>query len=82
MNLESCGLQPDLFGHAEIERIEKIYAGVDALSRKYGKHTVFLGSGFRAMKGNQHLTDRGDTARRKTQLLKGETQRKRIGILG
>ena len=51
MNLESCGLQPDLFGHAEIERIEKIYAGVDALSRKYGKHTVFLGSGFRAMKG-------------------------------
>lgn len=35
MNLESQGLQPDLFGeHAEIERMEKIYASVDALSRK------------------------------------------------
>jgi DNA polymerase-4/DNA polymerase V len=81
MNLESQGLQPDLFGeHAQIERMEKIYAGVDALSRKYGKHTVFLGSSFKAMKGGQHLTERGDVARRKTQLLKGETQRKRIGI--
>jgi DNA polymerase-4/DNA polymerase V len=81
MNLESQGLQPDLFcEHAEIERMEKIYASVDALSRKYGKHTVFLGSSFQAMKGNQHLTERGDQARRKTQLLKGETQRRRIGI--
>jgi hypothetical protein len=32
------------------------------------------------MKGSQHLTERGETARRKTQLLKGETKRKRIGI--
>jgi hypothetical protein len=32
------------------------------------------------MKGSQHLTERGDQAPRKTQLLKGETQRKRIGI--
>ena len=31
-------------------------------------------------KGSQHLTERGDQARRKTQLLKGETERKRIGI--
>jgi hypothetical protein len=60
MNLESQGLQPDLFGgHVEIERMEKIYASVDALSRKYGKHTVFLGSSFQAMKGSQHLTERG-----------------------
>ena len=81
MNLESQGLQPDLFGeHAEIERLEKLYAGVDALSRKYGKHTVFLGSSFKAMKGSQHLTERGDQARLRTQLLKGETERKRIGI--
>jgi hypothetical protein len=68
MNLQSQGLQPDLFGgHVEIERMEKIYAGVDTLSRKFGK-------------GSQHLTERGDQARRKTQLLKGETERKRIGI--
>jgi hypothetical protein len=29
------------------------------------------------MKGSQHLTERGDVARRKTQLLKGETQRRK-----
>jgi len=32
------------------------------------------------MKGSQHISERGDQARRKTQLLKGETQRKRIEI--
>ena len=58
----------------------KIYAGGDALSRKYSKHTVFLGSSFQAMKGSQHLTERGSIARRKTQLLKGETRRRRVGI--
>jgi hypothetical protein len=36
--------------------------------------------GFKAKKGNRHLTERGDQARRRTQLLKGETERKRIGI--
>jgi hypothetical protein len=30
--------------------MEKIYTGVDALSSKYSKHTVFLGSSFQAMK--------------------------------
>jgi nucleotidyltransferase/DNA polymerase involved in DNA repair len=81
LNLKHQGLQLDLFGeHVEIERMEKIYEKVDVLSRKYGKHTVFLGSSFEAMRGNQHLTERGDQARRRGQLLKGETQRKRIGI--
>jgi hypothetical protein len=30
--------------------------------------------------GSQRLTERGDQVRRQTQLLKGETARKRIGI--
>jgi hypothetical protein len=59
--------------------MEKIYTGVDALSSKYSKHTVFLGSSFQAM-GSQHLTERGGIARRKTQLLKSETRRRRVGI--
>jgi hypothetical protein len=37
----------------------KIYAGGDALSRKYSKHTVFLGSSFQAMKGSQRDGARG-----------------------
>jgi hypothetical protein len=41
------------------ERMGKIYAGVDALSRKYSKHTVFLGSSFQAMKGSQRDGARG-----------------------
>ena len=32
---------------------------MDALSRKYSKHNVFLGSSFQAMKGSQHLTGAG-----------------------
>jgi hypothetical protein len=81
MNLANQGLQPDLFGdQAEIERLETIYAGVDALSRKYGKHTVFLGSSLKVTKETQHLTERGEQARRKSNLLKGEIERKRIGI--
>jgi hypothetical protein len=52
VNIESQGLWPDLFGgHVEIERMEKIYAGVDALSRKYAKHTVFLGIKFQGDEG-------------------------------
>ena len=59
--------------------MEKIYTGVDALSRKYSKHTV-PGIELPSDEGSQHLTERGSIARRKTQLLKGETRRRRVGI--
>jgi len=50
------------------------------IRQRRAEHTVFLGSSFTAVKGSQHISERGDQARRKTQLLKGETQRKRIEI--
>ncbi|RJQ42685.1 MAG: DNA polymerase IV [Gaiellales bacterium] len=74
-------IQPDLFGvTARIERISKAYEAVDAVRRKYGKHTVFLGSSFAAHHFGQHLGERGDAPERKDDLFKGETPRQRLGI--
>jgi len=43
----------------------KINSLTDHLDHKYGKHTVFLGSSFVAMQGNQHAGDWGELPRRK-----------------
>lgn len=73
--------QPDLFGvTAEIEKVGRVYEAVDGVRMKYGKHTIFLGSSFRAHKFGQHLGDRGDVPERKDDLFKGETARKRVNI--
>ena len=53
--------QLDLFGEAlRAERVRRIYDGVDQLDAKYGKHTVFLGSSFPALQGQQHTGDRAE----------------------
>lgn len=73
--------QPDLFGASvQIEKMQKLYDSIDQLGRWYGKHTVFLGSSFAAQKFSQHLGIRGDIPIRKTELFKGESKRKRLGI--
>jgi len=74
--------QLDLFGEAlRAERVREIYTAIDQLDRKYGKHTVFLGSSFAAMQGHQHEGDRAALPRRRQMLLKGEGERKLLGIL-
>ncbi len=50
------------------------------MRRKYGKHTLFLGTSFLANQFGQHLGERGDIPKRKETLLKGETARRRLGI--
>jgi DNA polymerase-4/DNA polymerase V len=73
--------QLDLFKKAaKAEKFSKIYEKVDALSDKFGKHTVFLGSSLRAMAGLRHEGGRGDPACREKNLFVGETKRKRIGL--
>lgn len=73
--------QLDLWGRAvHAEKVQHIYEELDALSERYGKHTVFLGSSFLAMKERQHKGERSDDAKRKTDLFKGENARQRIGI--
>jgi DNA polymerase V len=73
--------QLDLFGEVlQAERVRRIYDGIDRLDAKYGKHTVFLGSSFAAMQGQQHTGDRAELPRRQRMLLQGENDRQRLGI--
>lgn len=79
--LEPESRQPDLFGAFQrVEKYLKIYKGVDELSKKYGKHTVFLGTSFEAQKFGAHLGERGDEPERKRHRLLGENGRQRLGI--
>ena len=78
---EDTTVQLDLFDAAlRVEKMRRLYESVDELRRKYGKHTLFLGSSFLANQFAQHLGERGDIPKRKETLLKGETPRKRLGI--
>jgi DNA polymerase-4/DNA polymerase V len=71
----------DMFGHSEIlEKVQKIHEAIDLVSERYGKHSIFLGSSFRAMNDVSHRGARGEQSERRAKLLKGETRRKRIGI--
>ncbi len=74
-------LQPDLFNsNLHLEKWRRVYATVDMLDQKFGKHTVFLGSTFHALKNAAHLAERGDMPHRSKELWKGETARQHIGI--
>lgn len=73
--------QLDLFGSVIGTRgLQHVFESVDALSEKYGKHVVFLGSSFDAMKFGAHLGERGDMPMRVRQLFKGESARRRLAI--
>ena len=78
---ESRIKQPDLFGETlSILNSQKLYAVVDEINKKYGKHKIYLGTSFQANHQAQHLSDRGDIPKRKEDLFLGESNRKRIGI--
>ena len=78
---EDRTVQLDLFGAAlRAEQMRRLYGSVDEVRRKYGKHAVHLGSSFLANQFAQHLGERGDIPKRKETLLKGESERKRLGI--
>ena len=73
--------QLDLFGRVEESQgLKLIFESVDEISARYGKHSVFLGSSFRAMQFGGHLGERGDAPERTRQLFKGETARRRLAI--
>jgi DNA polymerase-4/DNA polymerase V len=74
-------VQLDLFGKVkESEGLRLVFESVDEISARYGKHAVYLGSSFDAMKFGAHLGDRGDTPSRTRELFKGETARRRLAI--
>ena len=77
--VESCPTQFGLFEDAAtVLNNERVFGAVDDLAKRFGKHTVFLADCARL--GGQHVGDRGKPAERKKNALKGETERKRIGM--
>ncbi len=76
-----AGLQPDLFGSTlALEKWRRVYATVDALDSKYGKHTVFLSTTLNALKRKVKVGERGDTPHTARELFKGENERQRLGV--
>jgi hypothetical protein len=70
-----------LFGEVvRMQRLSNLYESVDALSAKYGKHTLFLTASLPSHLHAQHAGDRGELPERQVHLLPGETRRKRLGI--
>jgi len=73
--------QLDFFGGSKKEeKMTRLFEAVDDTSKRYGKHTLYLGSSLHAHQFAQHVGDRGDNPQRKNELFKGETGRQRIGI--
>jgi DNA polymerase-4 len=71
----------DLFGNTDrIEKTQAVLSAIDAVDAKFGKHTVFLGSSFKAVKEPSHRGERGENSERRKHLFKGETDRKRMRI--
>jgi DNA polymerase-4/DNA polymerase V len=76
-----AGTQYSLFDDtAKIEKMARIYACVDELSRKYGKHAVQHGASLPAKLQAQHEGERGDVPMRKGNLFQGENKRQRLGL--
>ncbi len=82
MKLHSVDTQTlDLFGKLDkIQNITRVYDAVDRVAERYGKHTIFLGSSFIAMKQEQHKGERGFPTDRRKPLLLGETLRKHVNL--
>ena len=71
----------DLFEDpAKIRSLRAISDCIDEVSTRYGKHALHLGSTSFLNAYTQHLGQRGNLAKRKGELLKGETFRQRIRI--
>ncbi len=79
--IEEGTTQLDLFGAVtKSEAVMRVFDSTDKLAARYGKHVVYLGSSFKAMKFGAHLGERGDVAERTTLLFKGESSRRRLAI--
>ncbi len=74
-------VQYSLFDNVpKIESMKRIDRVLDGVNELYGKHALHLGTSLWLGKHRQHVSARGDLPERKTQLLKGETFRRRLGI--
>ncbi len=73
------GIQHSLFDDmAKIEKMTRVYEAVDTLSDKFGKHAVQHASSLPTKLQAQHEGERGDRPVRRSDLLRGESQRQRL----
>lgn len=63
-----------------LEKMRRLYAAVDVLAEKFGKHAVHLAGSAAAHRTPQHVKDRGDIPIRKLTRLRGETGRQHLTI--
>jgi len=80
--LKAAGtLQFSLFEDSvRIDKMCRIYDVVDALSKRFGKHTLMHGSSMAAKVQARHEGERGDVPSRKSVQFKGENKRQRLGM--
>ncbi|MBI2027217.1 MAG: DNA polymerase IV [Deltaproteobacteria bacterium] len=72
-------IQLDLFENPiSVLKKTQVYSAIDEISKRFGKHTVFLGPCI--MLPPYHAGIRSQTPERKTHLLKGETQRQHLNL--
>ncbi len=75
------GIQYTLFEDtARIEKMSRVYVAVDAVSEKFGKHTIQHAASLATKLQAQHEGARGDVPRRKTGLFQGENKRQRLAL--
>jgi DNA polymerase IV len=76
-----AGIQFSLFEDAsKIEKMAKIYASVDRISQKFGKHTIQHAASLATKLQVQHEGARGDIPVRRAILFKGENKRQRLRL--
>lgn len=64
----------------KIQKLSRLYHAVDTISKKFGKHTVSIGTSAPAKLQDQHEGERGDIPSRKKDLFAGENERQRLGM--
>ncbi|HTG00322.1 MAG TPA: DNA polymerase IV [Nitrospirota bacterium] len=75
------GVQYSLFENtSKIDKMAKIYASVDQISRKYGKHTIQHAASLPTKLQAQHEGARGDIPVRRAILFSGENKRQRLRL--
>ncbi|HSE35127.1 MAG TPA: DNA polymerase IV [Candidatus Paceibacterota bacterium] len=81
---DAAHIQPDLFGAAlRADAWREVNEGIDALDRRFGKHTVALASSMPALSRAPHASrENGKVSARAEESgrFRGETARKRVGL--
>lgn len=74
-------VQLDLFGSVlRSEGLKQVFANVDEMSARYGKHIVFLASSLKTMERRIREGERGGPSTTSGPRFRGETMRRRLGI--